>query len=207
MAGMRKTVRSTTRPRDRRVGSHDAEEGSLTSRSLRERLFRLALCFLWNREDAEDVVQDSLLAAHTHEARARGGRQRWAWLCQIVVRRCYDSGRRKRRRERRDKALVEQAVACANASDDVAPEPRLALVRSLMEKLPRRQREVMVLRHLQGMSFDQIGAVLEMSPATARVHAMAGREALRDRLVETAPEMFDRALSGESEQERSDDGV
>ena len=53
-----------------------------------------------------------------------------------------------------------------------------AMLIELLDELPRRQREVLVLRHLQGMPFEEIAAVLDLAPETARVHAQRGRERL-----------------------------
>jgi len=61
------------------------------------------------------------------------------------------------------------------------------VVGELLMRLPERQKEVMVLRHLEQMNYDQIGELLEMSPSTARVHARAGLEALRDLIKERHP--------------------
>ena len=63
---------------------------------------------------------------------------------------------------------------------------------SLLMELPQRQHEVMVLRHLQGMPFEEIARVLDIAPATARVHARAGRETLRSLILKRDPDWFDR---------------
>ena len=55
----------------------------------------------------------------------------------------------------------------------------------MIDRLPRRQREVLVLRHLEGMSFSEVAEVLEMKESTARVQAQNARENLRSWLGET----------------------
>ena len=77
------------------------------------------------------------------------------------------------------------------ASHARAPTERRDVLRRLIQQLPRRQEEVIVLRHLEGMSYQETAAVLGIAPATARAHAYAGRETLRHLLLTKHPDWFD----------------
>ena len=81
-------------------------------------------------------------------------------------------------------------VAADSGRDEV--QGGLDAIRTALVDLPRRQREVLVLLHIEGMSYDEIGRVLEISPSTARVHARAGREGLRKIMLLQHPDWFDR---------------
>ena len=160
--------------------------------AVRDRLVRLAYRFLWNRDDAEDVVQDALSVAHERGNELRESGKWWSWMCAVVVQRCRAYGRRLQRWKHHEETYrteVSRSTGETAASDEV--ETRES-VRGLLMELPRRQYEVMVLRHLQGMPYEEIGRVLGISSATARVHARAGREALRDRLLAGNPDWFGR---------------
>ena len=67
------------------------------------------------------------------------------------------------------------------------------LVIELLDELPRRQREVLVLRHLQGMTFEEVALVLELAPETARVHAQRGRERLLSLVERRYPQWIEPA--------------
>jgi RNA polymerase sigma-70 factor (ECF subfamily) len=153
------------------------------SQAARDRLVRLAFRLVWNRDDAEDVVQESLTVAHARDGQLRGPDKWWSWLRRIVIHRCHTAGRDKVRRRR----LGERLAARRNTAADQAPASESGelteLIRGALPNLPARQREVVVLRHLEGLSYEEIGEVLEIAPATARVHARAGLEALRMALV------------------------
>ena len=69
-------------------------------------------------------------------------------------------------------------------------DERTEMVRMLLSELPPRQRDVVTLRHLEGMAYEGIAAMLEISTATARVHARAGRETLRRLLLERYGDFF-----------------
>ena len=105
--------------------------------------------------------------------------KRWSWLSRIVVHRCHEHGRRKQRRAHHEDAIRTLAGSMAKDWTHDDPTNIKNQVRRLIEALPTRQREVTVLRHLQGMSYDEIGHVLAISPSTVRVHARDGLETLR----------------------------
>lgn len=156
----------------------------------RSRLVRLAYRFLWDRSEAEDAVQDALLAAHQRAADVRDRGKWWSWVCRIVVQRCHLASRRtaqSRKLQRADVALN----GCSEDAPTASRHEMAGVVRKLIAELPQRQREVLVLRHLQGMSFDEIAEVLEMSPATARVQAMNARDSLLKLILERHPELAD----------------
>ncbi len=169
--------------------SHRTEQPPLLTKALRDRLVRLAYRFLWNVDDAEDVVHDSLTAAHERHCDLRDSEKWWSWVCRIVIRRCHEHGRRKLRRERHDQTF-RLAAAQKEGPPHVPLSEGTEILRRLVLRLPRRQKEVIVLRHLQGMSYDEIAQVLSISPATARVHAQAGREKLRSLVVARHPDWF-----------------
>lgn len=160
----------------------------------RDRLVRLAYRFLWNRDDAEDVAQEAMAVAHEQASELRDPDKWWSWTCRIVVRRCHSWSRSRGRRQKHE----AQWRLAARAGDVVASpaEARSSrvelteMVRTLLNELPPRQREVLVLRHLEGMSIEQIAGVLEISPATVRVHAMHGREALRNMIGDRRGELL-----------------
>jgi RNA polymerase sigma-70 factor (ECF subfamily) len=154
----------------------------------RDRLFRLAYRFLWNRHDADDVVQSALATAWEKAGQLRDYGKSWSWLCGIVVQRC----RLLRRRAGRWAFHWNHYAPTVREEADSRTHPDSAdVLRALLTKLPRRQHEVLVLRDLQGMSYHEIATVLGITASTARVHAQAARESLRKLVLETQPELLD----------------
>ncbi len=167
--------------------------------AIRSRLVRLAYRFLWNQADAEDAVHDALLAAQTKADHLRVDQNWWSWICKIVVNRCFERGRKTETRKRHEdnyKIHVMQRVAGDSGRDE--SQGRLDAFRTALVDLPRRHREVLVLLHIEGMSYDEISRVLEISASTARVHARAGREGLRKVMLERFPDWFDRRKPSEA---------
>lgn len=161
------------------------------SRIVRDRLVRLAYRFLWNQDDAEDVVQDALVKAHQHEHELRDADKWWSWVCRIVVHACHTHGRRKQIRAKHEPILRQRARAESAGNQHVRSDSKTDVLHHIAG-LPKRQREVLVLRHLEEMSYERISQVLGISAATARVHAQAARESLRQRLLRDAGELCGR---------------
>ncbi len=160
--------------------------------AVRDRLVRLAYRFVWNQEDAEDAVQDALVAAHEKAGSLREADKWWSWVSRIVVQRCRLLGRRTQLGRRHIEPYAMESSRREPENPPAIPSDRGESLRSLLMELPQRQHEVMVLRHLQGMPFEEIARVLDIAPATARVHARAGRETLRSLILKRDPDWFDR---------------
>ena len=181
---------------DRTTADVEQSPDPVVSPTVRDRLVRLAYRFLWNHNDAEEVAQDALAIAHEKADELRDRRKWWSWICAVVVQRCRERGRRAQRWKRHEEAYRAERSSSTGGSDAPDESDAKERVRELRLELPRRQQEVMVLRHLQEMSYDEISEVLGISAATARVHARAGREALRDRLLDRHPDWFAEVSAG-----------
>ena len=120
--------------------------------------------------DAEDIVQDCLVGAWRELHRLRDAERFRAWITTAVFRRCL---RWKRwwwwRRER-----LADMTTTAPALD---PNPGLDVAR-LLERLTRRQRAVLHLTVVEGMSDAEIGRTLSMTPGTVRAHRRRAKESL-----------------------------
>ena len=161
------------------------------SRSARDQLVRLAYRFLWNRDEAEEVAQDALMTAHERARDLREVDKWWPWVCRIVVQRCRLRGRDRHQRDRHAEPYAVEVTRREREAGDADSSELVELVKSLLGELPPRQYEVIVLHHLHGMGYDEVAEVLGIAAATARVHARAGREALRKLVLNRSPHALD----------------
>ena len=157
----------------RQIGRGD--EGAF--RTLVERHARyltgIAQSLCGNRTDAEDLVQETFTAVLT--SRFRGESSARTWLVNILVRRSAML-RRSRKRERGSplggpEASVRHEVTSTDA--------RLDLQR-LLDRLSPDQRQVIVLRELQGLSYEEMADVLKVPRGTVESRLHRARAALRD---------------------------
>jgi RNA polymerase sigma-70 factor (ECF subfamily) len=151
---------------------------------------------LRRRLDPSDLVQDTLLEAGQSFADFRGTSEEElvVWLRRILIRNLADQLRRhraQRRDVRREQALeealddstlaMERSLVAAVSSPSGATierETAVLLARAL-EQLTPLQREVIVLRHVDGLPFPEIAARLERSDGAVRVLWARGLESLR----------------------------
>jgi RNA polymerase sigma-70 factor (ECF subfamily) len=152
----------------------------------RDALLRLAYRFCWNRNDAEDALQNALLIASQKSEKLSDPAKRLSWVQSIVVRQCLDLNRKKKRDAGRapidglaTEAATEHAVQHAELSD---------ALRRLIRRLPERQQVAIVLRHLEEMGYAQIAELMEIGESTVRVLVRNAREALRRALTDENPD-------------------
>lgn len=154
---------------------------------------------LRRRLDPSDLVQETLLDAGKSFAEFRGASEEElvVWLRRILIRNLADQLRRhrcQRRDIRREQALedalddstlhVERSLAAAVSSPSGAAmerEKAVVLARAL-ERLTPLQREVIVLRHVDGLPFPEIAARLERSDGAVRVLWARALESLRRKM-------------------------
>ena len=132
--------------------------GQLLERHERE-LFAYALRISGQRADAEDLYQDTFLAAFRAWPPPRRGNER-AWLYKIATNRAID----RERRAKRVVASIDDLALAAPERDDVT----LADLVGAIETLPAGQRAAFVLRKVQGLPYVEIGIALECTEEAAR---------------------------------------
>lgn len=137
-----------------------------------------------------DLVQDAMLAAHTDFAKFRGCSERelLAWLRQILINCLHhviDTHLRAKMRDMRREISVEQVSATLDRSAcnftqmlaDRGPSPsaplqqreRAVALADQLSRLPPHYRDVIVLRNLQGLSFEEVADRMDRKPGTVRM--------------------------------------
>jgi len=153
-------------------------------------VYRWAAGMTGDPDDADDVAQQVLVRLYAHLGRFRGSARFSTWLYQITRNAARDAWRRRGRRARameRMTALDPPPTTTPHTADvthdvEVAERARVVLAR-----LPERQRTVLDLVDLQGYAPQEAAELLGVAPATARVHLLRARRALRAALVADLP--------------------
>jgi RNA polymerase sigma-70 factor, ECF subfamily len=149
-------------------------------------LFRVAHSVLRGRAEAEDVVQDCFVRVLEHRRKLGQIRDMRVWLVRIAWNLALDR-RRKIRPDQMDEAFARTLVGRDIAADDALAEGRrLALVLAEMEKLPRREREVLLLSAMDELGTAEIAGVLGRSESGTRALLFRARTRLKERLAKGA---------------------
>ena len=153
------------------------------------RVFAVALRMLGNRAEAEEVAQEAFVRAHRALGEFRGDAKLSTWLYAITSRLCLNrlaSGERRMARQGEDALL---RLSDAGPRPDAALERReleAALGRAIAD-LPEDRRIVVVLRDLEGLSYEEIAQVLELELGTVRSRLHRARAELKEKLERFLP--------------------
>ena len=138
----------------------------------------VALNVLANREDAEDVCQETFLQAFRHLDRYDRERSFKTWLLTIAYRRSLDM-LRKRRRFREFAVRAASAEAAAAERGDPGQGSPTPLPSKLLETLSPRERTALCLWANEGYAAKDIAEVLSCSASTARVYLFNARRKIK----------------------------
>jgi RNA polymerase sigma-70 factor (ECF subfamily) len=156
------------------------------------RIFRLAQNITRNREDAEEVSQDSFTRAFLHLDTFRGDSRFYTWLVRIAVNLSLMKLRTRRTRELHFEppGTAEDTGFFAEATDESpTPEQRYSeaelhgILTAALGELPRTFREVLFLREVEERSTGETARILGLSISAVKSRALRGRQKLRQVLT------------------------
>jgi RNA polymerase sigma factor (sigma-70 family) len=142
--------------------------------------------------DATEIAQDSFAEAYLNRECCRGDWQKpevfGRWL-RGVARNRHQNWVRSRRRRRDRIATVEPAVLdYLAAPSDPEPSEQLEALRSAIDRLPTKQRQVVLMHYLEETSVKEVATLLSTSPKTVEGRLYQARRALRRMLDGKVPE-------------------
>jgi RNA polymerase sigma-70 factor (sigma-E family) len=146
---------------------------------------RVAHRLLGDRGDAEDVAQEALARAYVRWPAVRDHAE--PWVARVATNLAIE-----RWRKRRPSASVDALALVGRSDRNEVIELRMALVEAL-RRLPRRQREVVVLRYLADLPERQVAEALRTSVGSVKqhTHRALGRLRADERLIPALQEADD----------------
>lgn len=151
---------------------------------LKDKLFRLALRITFDRAEAEDIVQETMI-------RVWNKRDEWDELgsveayCLTVARNLAID-----RSEKKDSQTVELTIEAEQTPDASSPydrlvnKERLKLVHRLVGELPEKQRFIMQLRDVEGKSYKEIAAALRLTEEQVKVNLFRARQKVKQKFID-----------------------
>ena len=144
------------------------------------RVFSVVFRVLNNREDAFDVSQSAFLKAYQHLVQYDVEQSFSPWLCRIAVNEALDRIRAQHATQTLDDAIVDDHDGPVDLA--IRRQDDVALQHALMQLQPD-YRTLIVLKHLQGCSYEEIAQILGCPVKTVKSRLFTAREALRAILV------------------------
>jgi RNA polymerase sigma-70 factor, ECF subfamily len=163
-----------------------------------DRIYAMVNQLLRNQQDAEEVTQDAFIRAHRGLVNFRGDSAFSTWLYQIATNlarnRYWYWWRRKRDKSvsfdaplssDNDTTLAEIIPAELETPEDATVTQELVTsIAAGMEKLSAKHREILILRNIKNLSYEEIAAILSISVGTVKSRIARARESLRAKLGE-----------------------
>jgi RNA polymerase sigma-70 factor (ECF subfamily) len=149
----------------------------------KDQMFRLALRILRDEEDANDIVQDSLLKLWDKRKVLTDIRNIKSFSMTMVRNACIDF-------IRKHKALTDQEQVILRKTDELNPEKELVIsdqldqVKNIINQMNEQQREVIQLREIEELEYDEIAEITGLTINNLRVIISRARKEIRNKMSE-----------------------
>lgn len=151
---------------------------------LKDKLFRLALRITFDRAEAEDIVQDTMI-------RVWNKRDEWsrfesieAYCLTVAKNLAIDRSKKKETLNVGITSEVEEVSAASGPYDKLAGDERMQIIRRLIDGLPEKQRLIMQMRDMEGASYKEIAHVLNLTEEQVKVNLFRARQRVKQQYTQ-----------------------
>ncbi|WP_157595245.1 RNA polymerase sigma factor [Plesiocystis pacifica] len=162
------------------------------------KVYAVAFGFLRNQEDALDVVQESFIKVHRYIGKFEGNSSFYTWLYRIVANLCIDHLRKAKRhrdvefddglrhdgKDEPPSDLLPHLAQFGDPSDMLRRKEILQAVEASLDHLSDKHRAVIVMRELQGMSYEEMAQAMKCSKGTIMSRLFHARRNMQKLLTE-----------------------
>ena len=180
--------------------AQEGDRGSLESllREISPSVCQWALAYAGDPDAAADLSQEVFMILLRKISSYRGEAPFFAWLFTVTRNQAVEEARRKGRIRKKRARWKHEVADSLNAGQpggtEVDRERMTSMVRTFVQELPRRQREVFQMSQMQGLSGPEIGRILGIEASSVRVALLKARRALRRKILERHPEFVEEYL-------------
>ncbi|HET7577703.1 MAG TPA: sigma-70 family RNA polymerase sigma factor [Bacillales bacterium] len=140
-------------------------------------VFRHAYAMVNDRMEAEDIAQEAFVKAYYSLKKLKNEYAFSSWMTRIVTNLCYDSLKKSNRQ-----TVMETEEMPTSLQSPIAQTDLKLTIREAMQKLSAEHRAVLVLRDIQGFSYDEIADRLEIPLGTVKSRINTARRELKNEL-------------------------
>ena len=151
---------------------------------LKDKLFRLALRITFDRAEAEDDVQDTMI-------RVWNKREEWtqfgsieAYCLTVAKNLAIDRSQKKEAQNVELTPEMEEESEASGPYDQLINKERMSIIHRLINELPEKQRLIMQLRDIEGESYKEIAKILNLTEEQVKVNLFRARQKVKQRYLE-----------------------
>ena len=159
------------------------------------RIYGLAFNYVKNPEEAKDLAQDIFITVHRALPTLRDKTKFSAWIYQIGLNHCRNRYKKLQRQGYFTSQSIDNPDHPVHLTGSDSPEKELErqdlirLVRSTIAEMKEGEKEIILLRDIQELSYDEISQILDIPLGTVKSKLNRARLALRDRLKAIKPNL------------------
>lgn len=151
---------------------------------LKDKLFRLALRITFDRAEAEDVVQDTMIRVWNkcEEWTQFGSIE--AYCLTVAKNLAIDRSQKKEAQNVELTPEMEEESEISGPYDQLVNNERMSIIHRLINELPEKQRLIMQLRDIEGESYKEIAKILNLTEEQVKVNLFRARQKVKQRYLE-----------------------
>ncbi len=161
-----------------------------------KRMYAVCLRMCGNHEDAQDCLQEAMLRVYRAISGFKGQSSFSTWLYRVTMNACLDELRKRKNKPSTSlDGMLDAGWSPADERDTpekhVLSAEKRTVIQQTIAELPEDMRSAVVLRDIQGFSYDEIAQMLEINVGTIKSRISRGREKLREKFL-SRTELFDK---------------
>ncbi len=173
--------------------SGDEFSFELLIESCRTKAYNTALRYLRDEDDAMDALQESLIKVFRHLDKFKGDCKFDTWVYRIVVNTCNDFLRKNKKQKNNvsfywtdedGETMIDIPDTAPTPSEVFDTKLTVSYVMDCLNEMPEDQREVLILRDIQGFSYEEISEILGCSMGTVKSRINRARLKLKQKILE-----------------------
>jgi RNA polymerase sigma-70 factor, ECF subfamily len=163
-----------------RFKSGDREAFEELLRKYQDRIYNVCHYMLQDTGDAQDAGQDVFLKAYGNLKAYRPDSSLYTWLYRIAVNACLDYNKKSRPKPFEDESVVDDFPSVQPSPERLYQSKETGrAIETALQKLPKKLRAAIVLKEIEGLSYEEIAEALDTSVGTVKSRISRAREELR----------------------------
>jgi RNA polymerase sigma-70 factor (ECF subfamily) len=151
------------------------------------KVYAIAYSITKNREIALDVVQDAFTKVFRHLGRFKGDSSFYTWLYRITMNLCIDITRKRAKSQTAEyndgqREIKDNEVLMDNPGESYRRKELLGHLKSAIDQLPQYHRQVIIMREIGGMSYEEIAQATKVSKGTVMSRLFHARRKVREKM-------------------------
>jgi len=150
---------------------------------LKDKIFRLALRITFNRAEAEDIVQETLIRVWNHRDELFKIESVEAYCLTIARNLAIDASQKKEAKNQELAPEHDRPVDASTPFDTLVHKEQMAFLHQLINRLPEKQRLIFHLRDVEGHSYQEIASIMKLSEEQVKVNLFRARQKIKQQFI------------------------